>query len=881
MARRTITLDDPKSWSFRQADNRNSQDRPVSRMPTTIHQDLLHHGLIKHPFVGKQETDCQWVGEACWIYRCSFPAVRFQAGDKVVLAFDGLDTHATIHLNGTKILETRDMFIPERVEVTRSIHSTKVNELTINFESTFLVGKKLVEQQPDHRWGCWNPADGDPTRLAVRKAQYHFGWDWGPTILTCGPWRPIHLEVYTSRIADLYFTTAVNKSLKSAEVVAMADTEGEADEVIFRISLDGKIVGTETVKVDDGHATAVFRNSNPKLWYPHTYGEQPLYTIQAELITSKTAMDSTCKRFGLRRAELVQRKLDDASGTTFFFEINNIPVFCGGSNWIPGEILGTMSPEKYKDWVQAVADGSQVMLRVWGGGLFEEQVLYDACDERGVLVWQDFMFACGNYPANNDFLDLVKREATANVKRLRHHPCIVLWAGNNEDYQYVEDEDLEYDPKNKNHDDWLKSTFPARYIYEKILVDITSAFVPGTHYHFGSPYGGKNTKDPSAGDIHQWGVWHGPIRYQDFDKAGGRFVSEFGMEGLPDIRTIESYLAGSEVERHPQSSTMDFHNKASGQEGILARYLAENIPFVMEPLEQYIYCTQLLQSECVSTAYKFWKRQWKGPGREYCAGALVWQANDCWPCTSWSVMDYYLRPKMAYYAIKRELKPITLGLKRVSYTVPADSSVHAGAKTIHKIQMWACNLSLKTQHVQVRVRTDELDTGGFANWDHLATTVRLQENRSTEIAEFEIPGVINKAMVGTADDCNSLEAKQQQTVVTAYLYDQTDTQVSRAVNWPKPLKYSHLPKPKHVSLKLRSDIFRLREFDATHVTVSVDVPVKSLMLEDLAQDLTHERSAVVFDDNGIDMIPFEPVDVGVKGIRLGEERRLKVRYLGI
>lgn len=325
--------------------------------------------------------------------------------------------------------------------------------------------------------------------------------------MTCGPWRPIELEVYTFRIADLYFTTEVDKSLKSAEVVAKADVEGEDEgsEVRFEISVNGKAVGSETVRVQEGYATATFRTQDPELWYPATYGKQPLYLLTANLISGDKVYDKASKRFGLRRAQLIQRKLDDAPGTTFFFEINNIPIFCGGSNWIPADnFIPRIKPQRYRDWVKLIVDGNQVMVRVWGGGIFEEQTLYDACDEMGVLVWQDFLFGCGNYPAFPDFLDLVKREATANVKLLRHHPSIVIWAGNNEDYQYQESENLDYDPNDKDPQNWLKSSFPARYIYEKVLVDVTKELVPTTYYHFGSPWGGSNTRDPTAGDIHQW-----------------------------------------------------------------------------------------------------------------------------------------------------------------------------------------------------------------------------------------------------------------------------------------------------------------------------------------------------------------------------------------
>jgi beta-mannosidase len=527
--RRVIPID--KGWVFRQTDNKNSQFLPVAQFPTNVHLDLMHHGIIPDPFVGKNENDVQWVGEKAWVYRTTFATPTLKEGEKAVLAFEGLDTYATVLLNGEVMLKTENMFVPERVDVTRHLQDrTEENHLEITFESAFLIGMKMKERHPEHYWGCWN---GNPSRLAVRKAQYHYvrlgslspsfpycqypclytdlviwnikGWDWGPTLMTCGPWRPINLELYSARISDLYFKVIVAKSLKQAHVVVKAEVEGDAEDMIFRIFLDGEEKGSAITQVLDGFADATFCVQDPELWYPSGYGKQPLYLVKATLRTSSINLDSCDKRLGLRRAELIQRELNDREGKTFFFEINNIPIFCGGSNWIPADnFIPRIGPEKYRDWIKLMVEGNQVMVRAWGGGVFEEKAFYDACDELGLLVWQDFLFACGTYPIYPEFLESVKREAIANIKLLRHHPSIVILAGNNEDYQYAESEELEYDPKDQDPNHWLKSSFPARYIYEKLLADVTRELIPDTYYHYGSPWGGKTTRDPTMGDIHQW-----------------------------------------------------------------------------------------------------------------------------------------------------------------------------------------------------------------------------------------------------------------------------------------------------------------------------------------------------------------------------------------
>jgi beta-mannosidase len=681
------------------------------------------------------------------------------------------------------------------------------------------------------------------------------GWDWGPTLMTCGPWRPINLEIFSSRISDLYFTTNVDESLDSAELVAKTDVEGTATEVNFVISLAGEKVASKAVKVIKGHATHTFEIGDPELWYPVRYGKQPLYTITASLRDTNSVVDTKSKKFGLRRAELVQRPISDQPGTSFFFRINNIPVFCGGSNWIPADnFIPRISKEKYYDWVKLVADGNQFMLRVWGGGIFEEQAFYDACDEHGILVWQDFLFGCGNYPAFPEFLALVKREAEENVKLLRHHPSIVIWAGNNEDYQYREEQKLTYDPDNKDEESWLETNFPARYIYEKILADACKELIPDTYYHFGSPWSGKNTTDPTVGDLHQWNVWHGSQeKYQNFDKLVGRFVSEFGMEAFPNIKTIESFLpfGKNDPDRFAQSSTVDFHNKADGHERRIALYLVENFRYAPDPLEQFIYSTQLMQAECLASAYRLWKRQWKGPKREYCGGALVWQINDCWPVTSWAIVDYYLRPKHAYYTVKREMAPISLGVTRKEHLIPKDKHTRAYITKKTEIEIWGSNLTLKDMKVDVVVKAFDVITGKETFSKTVKSAFSLPENRSTEITSFAVP----------VRHPNSDE--EGRTVVAAYLYEE-GRQIARYINWPEPLKYVHLQKPKKLEVTLSRD--------GKEVEVSAEVPVKGVALE-------CSDDGVVFEDNLVDVVPGEVVVIGVTGASKATE--IGVRYLGM
>ena len=327
------------------------------------------------------------------------------------------------------------------------------------------------------------------------------------------------------------------------------------------------------------------------------------------------------------------------------------------------------------------------------------------------------------------------------------------------------------------------------------------------------------------------------------------------MEGFPSIKTIDGYLPNGreDANRYSQSSTVDFHNKAIGHERRIALYLVENMQYKFHPFEQFIYCTQLMQAECLATAFRLWRRQWKGPGREYCAGALLWQMNDCWPVTSWAIVDYYLRPKLAYYVVKRELSPIIIGLKRTFHTTTADKYSQAYTKTVHEIEMWASNLSLQSRTAAVRLKAWDIITGKETYFKQIHSAFTLMPNRSSEITKFEVP------ISGKHVD------EELRTVVAAYLIE-NGQQVARHVNWPEPLKYVHLQPPKSLSIKLSKG--------ADVVEISSDVPVKGVALE-LADD------AVVWADNCIDIVPGETVIVGVKGLRSDDEERIKVRYLGL
>lgn len=462
---------------------------------------------IPDPFVDLNERAVQWIGEKTWIYRLEFVApVTSDSSITSDLVFEGLDTFATVTLNGHEVLKSENMFASYRANVSQHVKPGENNRIEIVFDSALLRGRELVkEHSHEHNFLVRQTEAG---RVPVRKAQYNWGWDWGPILMTAGPWKPVYFEQYIARVADIWAQNTVNEDLTVCSGTIHAKIEGEiATDTTVEVSLelDGKTLLQSHVHVENGTAKLPFTLENPQLWYPLNYGPQIRYKLTAR-ITDSTGkqLDVLSRLTGFRRTALIQEP--DAYGKSFYFRVNNIDVFGGGSCWIPADsYLAQISAQRYHDWIKLMADGNQVMIRVWGGGIYEDDALLDACDEYGVLVWHDFQFACASYPAYDSYLKNFELEARQQVQRMRWRPAVIAWAGNNEDYQVQERYKLDYNFENKDPEVWRKSTFPARYIYEHLLPTIMSEEDPHNIYHPSSPWGdGKPTTDPTVGDIHQW-----------------------------------------------------------------------------------------------------------------------------------------------------------------------------------------------------------------------------------------------------------------------------------------------------------------------------------------------------------------------------------------
>lgn len=853
----SITRSLTQDWSFTQVGGgrgtKNGEWLAVSQFPTTVHVELLKAERIPDPFLSLNEWEVQWVGESDWAFKNTFEvSVKELAALNVDLVFDGLDTFASVEFNGQKILDTKNQFIAYRAPVKQYL-KLGANELVISFSSAFLKGREL--EQARGKLHLWN---GDSSRLHVRKAQYNYGWDWGPVLMTIGPWKPITLHTYNVHLTDIDVRSDVSEALDVGVTVDLTLSEkapGGLASVTLKSAQDSVILSESNIKVGSGSARAEFRFSSGvlELWYPVGFGKQPLYTVEVTISDLEgNILDTKTQRVSFRRVRVVQEPLVDQAGLTFLFEVNNIRIFCGGSNWIPADsFLTTMTPGRYRAWLQLLVDGNQNMIRVWGGGIYEYDVFYDICDELGILVWQDFMFGCGQYPAYDSFLKLVELEAEQNVKRLRHHPSIVIFAGNNEDYQLAESMNIvDYSDETS---DFRKTKFPARYIYERTLPSIVQKFCD-IHYHRGSPYSapGTVTTDKTLGDLHQWNVWHGSQEpWHNWDLLAGRFVSEFGMEGYPNIRTVDYWLAGDKSERYPQSRVNNSHNKADGFERRLELYLVENFKHAFD-MDSYVYYTQIMQAETLASAYRLWRRNWRGKGREHTAGALVWQINDCWPTTSWAIVDYFMRPKPAYFAISRELRQYTVGMTRKEKKTFANDLSAAQFTITTVLEVWGTNGTLAEKKAKLEVTCFDL----HSSWtEQLSKEIVLAPNSSTELYSGDLPG-------------QPVRTKQSEVpraiIVSARLLDASGTVLGRHSNWPEPFKFINFPAIKDLGFSVKTSS------DGESVELSTQKPIKGIILDAEGED-------VEWSDQAIDLVPGDPQIVKAIGLK---GRDVRARYLG-
>lgn len=765
-----------------------------------IYPDLIHHREIPDPFIDDNELQVQWVADREWEYSANFTMADISL-QYHQLVCDGLDTFTTIFVNETKVATTENMFITYIIPLAPDILISGTNSLRIVFHQALLKGKQL---EKEHFIGKFS--NGELLRLYVRKAQYQYGWDWGPRLILCGPYKPIRYEAYNQAISDVYVSTdsiAEDTAEVSITVELINCKEWQCE--IFDPN------GDTVVFSKSSEPRQLINISLPQLWWPLGSGLASLYTVTVTI--PGTDISRTFK-FGIRTVELIQEPLLDEDGESFYFKVNGKPIFIQGANWIPPHSFPTkVTDDMIKDLIQLTKKGGLNCLRVWGGGLYASDYFLTECDRQGILVWHDFPFACGQYPAYPEFIENVTAEVVCNLKRMRNHPCMLVFAGNNEDYQIAEQFKLEWE-RHDHSGNYTNTNFPARQLYEVVFPEQMAKYLPTVPYHPGSPWSGDYpTSDPLRGDLHQWNVWHGTQEpYQHWYKLGGRFVSEFGMEAIPSPTTLQDYITDKR-QWYPQLKLMEHHNKAFGFVGRLSRYVFENLRVDCLEMTLWVFATQLMQAECLGMAFKHWRRRWR---HRSCGGALVWQLNDCWPATLWLIIDFKGIPKLAYYAIKRECQPITLGSLRGD-----DGS---------NCEVWGVNMTSETiKKANLVIQSLDISSGKVV--DSKKMKVTFLPNQATELTKYKLP---------------------PEPVLVHLQLIQGDKELTSNFDWPQPSKYLHFSGIK-VTTKVEDGIIKL----------TTNKPTKAVVV------LTPTH--VVVDDNGFDMVPDFPKIIKAPAIKPGDK----------
>lgn len=624
-------------WNLKDSLRKYSLETTV---PGCNYLDLMNAKIIKDPFYGENEKEVYWVGERDWIYEKVFEITKTELDEeKITLICKRLDTICTLYLNGEKIGEGENCHLAYEFDVKKYLKEGE-NLLSIAFESPVNYVKERYEKEktPPN-------SNGQNGIVRIRKPQCHFGWDWGPVLPVSGIGDEIFLEMRSEgKITDMKIRQRKNDD---GSFTVSVKLEGEFNEgenaQLSLVSPDGKEM---KLKGTEGEFTV----KEPELWWTHEMNgkkHQALYTVKAILKKGRKNVHTVEKKIGLRTIELDRSK--DEYGETFRFILNGVPLFIKGANFIPGESIPTrFTKDKVEYLLDTALYSNMNMIRVWGGGYYESDDFYALCDEKGILVWQDFMFACQAYPFFDEaFLSNVKKEIEYNIKRLRHHASLALWCGNNE----IETMAMGW----LNFPKYIKWT---EKFFHNILPEEVRKFDEDTPFIPGSPCGTGHMKDVDSdnyGDIHLWAVWHGLQNMKYYRKRMTRFCSEFGFESLPDIKTIRTFAEKEDYDIH--SPVFMAHQKCNSGNDKMLYYIASRFR-LPKSFEDLIYLSQVTQLECISDATEHWRRN---KGR--CNGSIYWQFNDCWGVCSWSSLDYYGNYKALQYRAKHFNAPVSVSVE--------------------------------------------------------------------------------------------------------------------------------------------------------------------------------------------------------------------------
>jgi beta-mannosidase len=620
----------------------------TGQVPGDIHKALLDNNMIDDPFFGANEEKYLWIGENDWIWSREFTVDReMLEQDKILLVCFGLDTLATLTLNGRELGKTNNMFRKWEFDLAGFIKEG-VNTLSVKLDSAVQYAwdqdKKAdipYFHQPQHT-PCPFPA--------IRKEQSNFGWDWGVKLVTCGIWREIEIQgVSKARLTEVKIGQKHNEDGSvTVNVHTELDRLSKAD-LTAHITLthEGQIIAKDKIDLKNNTGNTNLTVSQPHLWWPNNMGDQPLYELELILAHGDQELDRDKKTLGLRKLELDRHS--DEWGESFQFVANGIPFFVKGANWIPVDaVLARVTPADYERLILDAVKANMNMLRVWGGGLYEADIFYELCDKYGITVWQDFMYACHRYPLDQaDFKENATREAAYQIKRIRHHSCLAILSGNNEMEQM------------SVSDKWEARKMPwdvYKSFFDDVLGSLTAELCPDIPYWPSSPHsplGDRNDhNNPSCGDAHLWDVWHGKKPFEWYRTTEHRFVSEFGFQSFPEPKTVYSYTEPKD--RNITSYVMELHQRSGIGNTTIMQYMLDwyRLPCTFE---NTIWASQILQGMAITYAVEHWRRNMPRQ-----MGSMYWQHNDYWPVASWASIDYYGRWKALHYMAKRFYAPLMI-----------------------------------------------------------------------------------------------------------------------------------------------------------------------------------------------------------------------------
>ncbi|MDC1197869.1 glycoside hydrolase family 2 protein [Algibacter sp.] len=721
----------------------------LATVPGNIHSDLLENKLIEHPFIGNNEEKLQWISKTDWDYKTTFLVDRKTLQKRhIELSFEGLDTYASVFLNDSLILKTNNAFREFQVEV-KSILKAE-NELRIVFENT------SISEDKEKNSLKYTLPEGN--RIFTRKAQFQYGWDWGPKLNTSGIWRPIKLTAWNDyKIENINIIQNTLTDSIASLIVEIADSNFSKDVLNYEVYINDTLQFQKPEKPE-----IPITIKNPKRWWPHNLGEPYLYDIKVVVRNGKTILDSVLVKKGLRTIDLITEK--DSIGESFYFKVNDVPVYAKGANYIPqNSMQNQVTNAHYEKLLNDVVDANMNMLRVWGGGIYENDIFYDLCDEKGILVWQDFMFACAMYPGDQAFLENVQEEATQNVKRLRNHASIALWCGNNENAEGWNRWGWQAD-RSEHEKEEIWSYYLK--VFDSILPNTVDKLTDTDYWESSPKYGRGNPKYKFEGDAHDWWIWHDAYPFEHLEENVPRFMSEFGFQSFPSYEAIK-YINQSDL-INISANSFQSHQKHSRGFQLIREYMERDFP-VPEKAEDYVYMSQLLQAYGITKGIEAQRR-----AKPYNMGTLYWQLNDCWPVVSWSSIDFFGKWKALHYKAKHSFEDVLVSSKVENnilrtYVINDDFESHSGELSVkildfegNPLYQFSKSIILESnasqlQH-QVNLEAFKLDASKVvvvSNFNNSQSLYYLVKPKALKLKQGDIEQKITKTDIGFSIELSS------------------------------------------------------------------------------------------------------------------------------